>query len=70
MSVPVIYLPDGWRVVHYDHMRQVLTLERERRFFKGAYWIVTVETLWRKDRGEVVPPLSEADVEWLGAASR
>jgi hypothetical protein len=37
--------PPGWRIVHHDFLRDVYTLERTRRFFKGAYRVVLGEDM-------------------------
>lgn len=38
-------VPGGWRIVHADPVRDVYTLERKRRFFKGRYRVATAEQL-------------------------
>lgn len=37
--------PTVWRIVHEDYRKQVLTIERDRRFFRGRYRIVTCESV-------------------------
>ena len=39
--------PAGWTVVHEDRARDMYTLERTRRWFKGRYVIVTRMQLLR-----------------------
>jgi hypothetical protein len=39
-------VPPGWCIAHYDFRRDVFTLERTRRWFKGRFWIVGGERLY------------------------
>lgn len=38
----------SWRVVHHDARRDVYTLERTRRFFRGRYRVATGEECVRE----------------------
>lgn len=35
-----------YRVVHIDARRKALTLERNRRWFRGRYLVITAEDVW------------------------
>lgn len=43
-----------WRIVHRDARRQVLTLERARRFFPGRYRVLPVADVERLRVRDVV----------------